>query len=445
MIHDVRPMARRPLRLLHFDLKSLTNYGDTVLFDAVRQMFNGFAGGGVFEMLETFSLHRHVGNWLVDEINESFDAIVLGGGGLFLRDTNPNENSGWQWNIPLPVLMRLRKPLIVFAVGYNRFPGQEDFAPVFATHVAQCVRQSCFFGLRNRGSIDAIRSYLPADLHGRVELQPCPTTLGTHLYPDLTAGDGDRSPDPHLGVELMVDRRMVAAGYDFDRLFDRHAAVLRRLQADGWRVDTVAHMANERHVAEELGRRGVDTAAIDLAGSVAARERGLAYYGSLPIMYGARGHATMIPFGMGAIPLGALVHDKVRFFLDDIGHPELGVDPGADDFEQRAHDVITGAHARQDELRLDLTRRRDELFKITMANLATIYERLTGKAIEPSLRPYTPFERKLSDQAFAVAAELQKTRAWGMKRGETIAALERRVAELASAPAESRRASDPPA
>ncbi|MDQ3738013.1 MAG: polysaccharide pyruvyl transferase family protein, partial [Actinomycetota bacterium] len=307
----------RPLRLLHFDLKGLTNYGDTVLFDAVRQLFNGF-GGGVFEMHDTFSLHRVAGDSVINEINESFDAVVVGGGGLFLRDTNPNPNSGWQWNIPMAMLRRLRKPIIVFAVGYNRFPGQEDFDDIFGEHLALCLEKSCFFGLRNHGSIEAIRHYLPAELHARIELQPCPTTIASHLYPDVTtAGERRRAAGGHdemrLGVQLMVDRRMVAAGYDFERLFDRHARVLCRLQRDGWRVDTVAHMANEGHVAAELRRRGVETSSVDLFESPESTERGLSYYGGLPIMYGARGHATMIPFGLGAIPLAVLVHDKVRY------------------------------------------------------------------------------------------------------------------------------------
>jgi len=260
-MHDGR-VADRALRLLHFDIKGLTNFGDTVLFDGVRQLFNGFGGGGLFEMLDTYSLHRLTGPTIIDQINDSFDAVVVGGGGLFLRDTNVNENSGWQWDIPMEMLDRLRKPLIVFAVGYNRFPGQDDFDPIFGTHVTQCIRQSCFFGLRNQGSIEAVRRYVPADLHDRIEHQPCPTTMAAELYPDLALAGAarrrDESDEPRLGVELMVDRRMVEAGYDFGRLFDRHAEVLRTLQeTDQWRLDCVAHMANERHVADELIARGV--------------------------------------------------------------------------------------------------------------------------------------------------------------------------------------------
>ena len=446
-MHDER-VADRPLRLLHFDLKGLTNFGDSVLFDGVRQLFNGFGGGGLFEMLDTYSLHRLAGPTIIDQINESFDAVVVGGGGLFLRDTNVNDNSGWQWDIPMEMLARLRKPLIVFAVGYNRFPGQEDFDETFGPHVTQCIRQSCFFGLRNHGSIEAVRRYVPTELHDRIEHQPCPTTMAAELYPDLARAGAARRRDesddpPRLGVELMVDRRMVEAGYDFDRLFDRHAEVLRTLQeTDQWRLECVAHMANERHVADELIARGVTMERVDLAGSIETRERGMSYYSGLPMMYGARGHATMIPFGFGAIPLAALTHDKIRFFLDDIGHPEFGVDPDADDFEHRALAAITGAHTRRAELHADLARRRGELFDHTMANMATIYERLTGETVEPSLRPYTPFERRLAETTFALGIEVQEARAWAVKRGDTIAALQRRIAESPPPEAMPQRAAD---
>ncbi|MDQ3311978.1 MAG: hypothetical protein M3501_08640 [Actinomycetota bacterium] len=82
------------------------------------------------------------------------------------------------------------------------------------------------------------------------------------------------------------------------------------------------------------------------------------------------------------------------------------------------------------ELHTDPARRRGELFDLTMANMATSYERLTGGTVEPSLRPYTPFERRLAESAFAlgieVQIEVQEARAWALKRGDTITPLQRR-------------------
>ena len=48
------------LRLFHFDIKTYGNYGDTLLFEAVRQTFNGFRGGECFEIYDSRPLRDPV-------------------------------------------------------------------------------------------------------------------------------------------------------------------------------------------------------------------------------------------------------------------------------------------------------------------------------------------------------------------------------------------------
>ena len=67
------------LRLFHFDIKTYGNYGDTLLFEAVKQSFNGFAGGEAFEIYDSRPLRDPVGPALVNYINDNFDAVVVGG------------------------------------------------------------------------------------------------------------------------------------------------------------------------------------------------------------------------------------------------------------------------------------------------------------------------------------------------------------------------------
>ena len=55
---DAPPVRR--LRLFHFDIKTYGNYGDTLLFEAVRETFEGFAGGACFEVAGSRSLRDPV-------------------------------------------------------------------------------------------------------------------------------------------------------------------------------------------------------------------------------------------------------------------------------------------------------------------------------------------------------------------------------------------------
>ena len=82
----------------------------------------------------------------LNRINDDVKGLVIGGGGLFLRDTNANQNSGWEWNCSIENLRKIDVPIIVFAVGFNRFRGQEDFDPIFRSHLQELVQKSAFFG-----------------------------------------------------------------------------------------------------------------------------------------------------------------------------------------------------------------------------------------------------------------------------------------------------------
>lgn len=46
------------------------------------------------------------------------------------------------------------------AVGYNRFRSQDDFEPYFKDNINKIAEKSIFIGLRNNGSIKALKNYV---------------------------------------------------------------------------------------------------------------------------------------------------------------------------------------------------------------------------------------------------------------------------------------------
>lgn len=388
-----------PIRLFHFDIATYGNYGDTLLFEAVRETFEGFAGRQAFRVTGSAPLRSPVGPKLVDHINATADAVLLGGGGLFLSDTAANRRSGWQWNISLEQLRRIEVPLIVFAVGNNRFPGQPDFEDPFREHVTTTLEKSAFFGLRNHGSIRTIRQYVPEHLRERIVYQPCPTTISSTLFPDLY-----RPELPHerrLAVEGIVGKRQARAGFDADAIYRAQAEVLLRLAHEGWAIDSLPFARADLGLHEKLVEHGVPLASHErLFGNRDVLWRGLERIADIPTILGTRGHAQMVPFGLGATPLSLAVHDKIGYFAEDIGHAEWALDPRADDFEDTLYRTLHETYERQPELRAELSRTRDGLRDVTLSNLAAIYEALTGDTIEPSFAPFSPFERHLAGRAY---------------------------------------------
>jgi len=346
----------RSLRLFHFDIPTWGNFGDKALFPVVRDAFRVLGGTDTvsgepnFTFTSAAALRREVDEAAVARINATADAVVIGGGGLFLQDTNPNRLSGWQWKISPEALAALEVPLIVYALGDNRFPGQPEFDDLMRSHVGQVLDQSAFFGLRNTGSMTTIGALLGQP--DRIAYQPCPTTILDHLYEPLA----DRKPDPKqktVAIQMLVHPRQIAAGFDADTIHEATVRVARTLVGKGWRVLSTPFHPDDAEVSRRLVAEVAGVEEVRLYGHDVGFFSGVEFFSSVPYVLGGRGHAQMIPFGVGSIPISVDLHAKLGYFAADIGHPEFVVPVGAEgmsvDAEERGVDEASGVDDVGDE------------------------------------------------------------------------------------------------
>ncbi|WP_193096411.1 hypothetical protein [Brevibacterium sp. FME17] len=439
------------LKLFHFDIPTWGNYGDKALFPVVRDTFrvlgsggsatSGQSGSGLgrsgaeVDFTSAAALRREVDMALVQRINSGADAVVIGGGGLFLQDTNPNRLSGWQWKISAEALAAVEVPLIIYALGDNRFPGQPEFDELMCSHVGQLLDQSVFFGLRNTGSMRTMSQFLgedgtddrqlpnqllaagqasesrvgPISPSDAIRFQPCPTTIAGLLYEPLIG----RRPDPRqkvLAIQMLVHPRQQAAGYDAEVIHRATIDAARMLVARGWTILSVPFHPDDAEVSRQLVAEVPEVKEVSLHGSDVGFFAGFDLFASIPYVLGGRGHAQMIPFGIGSIPISLDLHAKLGYFAEDIGHPEfvvpvgpegmasesatpevggagcIGADasgPGAGDVAQRTHalaerivDTIEQAYAQGNALQDDLMSTRQDFHDITRNNHAVIHDLL---------------------------------------------------------------------
>jgi len=96
------------------------------------------------------------------------------------------------------------------------------------------------------------------------------------------------------------------------------------------------------------------------------------FYAAAGLAIGVRGHAQMIPFGLGVPIVSLIAHDKLAWFLDDIGHQEWGVDMSADD---PGPDLMAAYAATVSDLaarRAQVVEARGRLEELTRDNLAIL-------------------------------------------------------------------------
>ncbi|MEU4177310.1 polysaccharide pyruvyl transferase family protein [Streptomyces sp. NPDC026589] len=366
-----KPVSTRPAeQLAHVALfaDGEENAGDKVLPEAVRSCFTADTGPDRW--------HQQHAHLLVDEASlerlNARRAVIVGGGGLFLPDTAPNGNSGWQWNIPDDVLARITAPLAVFAVGYNVFDGQRYRRERFAASLRALVERSAFFGLRNHGSVARVRELLPASLREKVRYQPCPTTVARHLDPRLAE---PAAREDTVLVNCAYDRAGLRFGHDYGHFLAEMASAIRAVSASA-EVRYAAHMPADERFVDDLRREHGLTIPVEplyLLSNDAIRD----LYRRTRLVIGMRGHAGMIPFGCGTPVVSLVSHPKLAYFLADIDRPDWGVSVHERALGARLAERARAVLADHPAAVADVHDRQDLLWSVTRENLARLRE-LTG-------------------------------------------------------------------
>ena len=301
-------------QFVHVTYYAVGNVGDTVLSKCVRLTFEKFFSIKGWKIIP---VHSIVTTDTVADINQ-YDKVIIGGGGLFLPDTNRNLISGWQWPISKDCLRSIRAPVCVFSVGYNYFRGQKP-DELFIDSLCELVKKSSFFGLRNRGSVEAVRALLPQELQNKVVFQPCTTTLIRKLV-ELPP----KKRTNCVAVNMAFDREDMRFGYKKDEIVRAVAAGVKQIEDRGYKIYYVCHTPDDDLFTPYLKAAHVKYKLIDL--SFAFPTEVFEFYNKIDLVIGMRGHAQMIPFGLNCEILSLGTHDKMKWFLEDIDASDWYID-----------------------------------------------------------------------------------------------------------------------
>ena len=189
------------------------NAGDILLPEAVKKIVQR----GTEQKIDWVDIQvRDTPDETTIEMINNCDLLVIGGGGLFLPDTNYNEISGWQWPISVEQIKSIKIPIFLRGVGFNLFRGQKSFNKHFNASILALVRKCEYVGLRNSGSIYAVREYLPYELHSKIILDPCPTTLVSLLYKKVEKYQCGETFK--IAINLAFDREELRYGSRIEKL-----------------------------------------------------------------------------------------------------------------------------------------------------------------------------------------------------------------------------------
>jgi len=360
------------IKLFHLSAQAHGNAGDWILAESLRDTIAMVFNRKIHWIKR--NVRKSVTPHIIRKINKC-DALVIGGGGLFLKDTNANNISGWQWPCPIELLRQIKVPIFVIAVGYNRFRNQDDFDSIFFENVSELINKSKYFGLRNHGSVRAICDCVPKKLHDKISYFPCTTTILSRVY-NVSKQNNVR---PIIGLNIAFDRSDKRFGADIGLVLDKIVHAMKKLStiAD---IRYYAHCESDALFTTFLQSAGIKFEIVRLNQLHLDMHEYIKLYSEPDLVIGMRGHAQMIPFGCNTPIISLISHDKMKWFLDDIDHPEFGIeihDPKLDiQLYEKAVDILK----HRQEIIKKLVTAQDKLFNITNTELRKILQIIEGKS-----------------------------------------------------------------
>ena len=348
--------------MTHIAYFARSNAGDILLPVTLRDLFD-------FEVKNKWRkqhVHDVVSEKDVSSINAG-NGLVIGGGGLFLRDTNENAKSGWQWSCNIDMLRKIDVPLALFAVGYNRFRGQAEFEPIFKEHLQLVAEKSVMIGLRNYGSINKVKDYLPESLHHKLKFQPCMTTVTSRLYPEI--GRRKASQAPFISLNCAFDRSHLRYGEQLGASLTNLALAMKDVTKQV-PLHYYAHTKEDEAFLPFLDSLEVPYTLVRLY-NVSPKAVVEAYSAPL-IALGMRGHAQLIPFGCERPIVSIISHNKLKYFLDDIDANEWGVEIHDPNLRENLAQTVLGMLENLEEHEQAVIQKQEKLWNISLENVAEI-------------------------------------------------------------------------
>ncbi len=349
----------------HITYCAVGNAGDTCLSQCVRRTFNtnSFNNGWIIK-----AVNEPVTDELINTINSS-KALIIGGGGLFLPDTNKNNISGWQWAVPTEQYKNIQVPIFVFSVGYNYFRNQTP-SKLFIDNLIQLCSRADFIGLRNNGSVRAVKKLLPEDLKEKIVYQPCTTTLIRKLYTNLPP---KRYDSKNICINMAFDRSELRFSDKKEDILNAVAQAVETIYKKGYKIHFAAHMKSDLEFIPYLEKLNIPVE-IHKAQNLKPKQL-IEFYNNMDLVMGMRGHAQMIPFGVNCEIISLSTHEKMKWFLEDIDSPDWCVELNSDidTLTQRITDTFISVHETNAELtQKRLIQAQEKLWNITLDNLNTL-------------------------------------------------------------------------
>lgn len=302
------------------------NSGDFMIGIAYKQYFKQIILENNYEIKYTdFDCRSYFDETKINELN-TFDYIILGGGGLFLPDTSPNNNSGWQWNIKTLDINKIIKPIYVLSVGYNLFFNQDmsmssresnlknpKLLDLFKENVMTLIDDSVFFSLRHKSDCNNLLKIVGEKYRDKIHYEKCATVW----YVDKFWKNKMLNIEKSIAIEVKDDREW-RRYYKIEKkkYYNELKKIVEYCLDKNISIVYLSHDGS-KNFYNYLKSHNIIIPLLD--NSCGNENKIIENYSKIHTILCSAGHSQMISNGCGIKIISLITHPKIRNYCDDIG------------------------------------------------------------------------------------------------------------------------------
>jgi len=312
------------------------NWGDRALQVGTSQMLKDVYDGDL-QFVYVDNQKTYFSENLIEKMNDEADLLLIGGGGYIFHRPEDNGRSGWQFNIDTENISKIKAPIAVYGVGYNKFPHDDrEFPDQTWESIQRVIDLSHVFSVRNVGTYEALENH-HIDLDNVTVVPDAAMFVKPYKFNHASLANDKLK----IGLNIATDRWEMRFGKEPQEIlstvlgvckeaaekYDAEVYLIEHLMPNDLNKDNKEYLRSR--AKEILGDRGHIMfeemyeemyPPFDYTAPMFAD-----LYRQMDLVVAMRGHANIIPFGQNTPCIGIGEHNKVKWFLDDVDLKDLYV------------------------------------------------------------------------------------------------------------------------
>lgn len=318
------------LKICHiYASNAKTNSGDFLLGISTKKYFQQKFLDNKKCSFTNIDCRQKFTNEIINKIN-TFDYIIIGGGGLILPDSNPNKISCWQWSISKELYSKIIKPIYVISIGYNLFYNQNMNMPsrennnedkgrmkIFKENIIELINKSTHFSMRHKGDIESLLKIIGEQYRNKIKFEFCPSIWYSDKY---WKNKIQTKNQKYIAIEIKDDRQWRRYHkITKQRFYDELKQFVMYCLKNNKKICYLSHDGS-RSFYNYLKKCNIT---IDyLNNSVANEKKIYDNYSKIHTILCMAGHSEMISYGLGIKIIPLVSHPKIKYFADDVNCKE---------------------------------------------------------------------------------------------------------------------------